>query len=100
MIKHIVMWRLKESAGGRSRDENALEIKKRLEALRDAVPGIRELEVGLNVKEAEAAADLVLVTAFDDAAALEAYQRHPAHQEVVAFVRTVVSERRVVDYEA
>ena len=31
--------------------------------------------------------------------ALDAYQLHPAHKEIVGFLKDVRSERRVVDYE-
>ena len=47
MIRHIVMWKLKESAEGASRAENAVRLKEKLEGCRNIVPGILHLEVGL-----------------------------------------------------
>ena len=44
MIRHIVMWKFKESEGA-TREQNALMLKEKLEACRDAVPGIVHLEV-------------------------------------------------------
>jgi hypothetical protein len=41
---------------------------------------------------------VVLCAEFDDLEDLSAYSNHPAHQEVVAFIRNLVSETRVVDY--
>jgi len=41
---------------------------------------------------------VALVSEFADVEALERYQVHPAHQEVAAFVRSVVAERSAVDY--
>ena len=35
----------------------------------------------------------------DDAAGLDAYQVHPAHQEVVGYVRSVAGGRSAVDFE-
>jgi len=99
MIKHIVMWRLKENAGGAAKVENARAMKARLEALPEAIPEIGRLEVGLNVKDSERAADVVLYSEFDSPADLAAYIQHPAHQEVVTFVREIAAETRVVDYE-
>ena len=99
MIKHIVMLRLKEEAGGIIKDENARALKKQLEALPHAIPEIQRLEVGLNIKDSERAADVVLYSEFDSPEALATYIQHPAHQEVVALVREIAGETRVVDYE-
>ena len=94
MIKHVVMWRLKEDAG-----TAAETLKAMLEALPASIPEIRALEVGLNCKDSEFAADVVLVSAFDSLDALAAYVVHPEHVKVGAFLKEIVSERRVVDYE-
>lgn len=99
MIKHVVMWRLKDDAGRNSKAENAKEMIRRLEALPAVITEIRRLDVGLNVKDSERAMDVVLVSEFDSPEALATYSRHPAHQEVVAFIREVAAETRVVDYE-
>lgn len=99
MLKHIVMWKLKDEAEGRSKKENALELKKRLEALKDPVPEVLELEVGLQFEPSEAAYDALLFSVFKDKAALETYQKHPEHQKVVEFVKKIILDRKVVDYE-
>ena len=44
--------------------------------------------------------DVVLYSEFPDPAALKFYAAHPLHQAVVAFIKEVISERYVVDYEA
>ncbi len=93
------MWRLEEKAGGAIKEENARAMKARLEALPAVIPEIRRLEVGLNIKDSERAADVVLYSEFDSPEALAAYSRHSAHMEVVAFVREIASETWVVDYE-
>ena len=99
MIKHVVMWRLKDSAAGGDKAGNAQTMKARLEALHAAIPVIRRLEVGLNAKDSERASDVVLYTEFDNGEDLAVYSQHPAHQEVVKFISAIVSETRVVDYE-
>lgn len=99
MVKHIVMWKLKESAEGHTKQENALELKKRLEDLKSKVPDLVELEVGLQGFTDATASDIVLYTTFRDKAGLDNYQKHPDHQKVIPFVRAVTDERRVVDYE-
>ncbi|MBA4358936.1 MAG: stress responsive protein [Desulfovibrio sp.] len=99
MIKHIVMWTLKDEAAGADKAENAAKMKALLEALRPLIPVIRELEVGLDVFAASPACEVVLYSVFASRADLDAYQAHPEHQKVVAFVKQVAASRSVVDYE-
>lgn len=99
MIKHIVMWRLKDSADGASKQENAKNLKNYLETLKDKIMEIRHIEVGINISGSDAASDVVLYSEFDSMEDLEAYQKHPEHQKIVSFVNEIRSERRVVDYE-
>ncbi len=100
MIRHIVMWRLKDSSAGSSRKANAEKLKKLLDALEGKIPEIRSLEAGINIDPSDTASDVVLISEFADAVALAAYQRHPEHVKVANFVKEVCSERRVVDYDA
>lgn len=99
MIKHVVAWRLLDSALGNDKSANARLLRSQLEALRGCVPGLQRLEVGLDFSATANSADVVLVTEFESRAALAAYQTHPAHMAVVAFASQIVSERRIVDYE-
>lgn len=98
VVKHIVFWRLKPTADGRSADANASEIKGRLEALNGRIPGLIRLEVGIDISRTEASADVALYSEFVDQAALEAYQVHPEHVAVAGFVAEVRDSRVVVDY--
>ncbi len=100
VVKHIVFWTLKESAQGRSARENALEMRRRLEALRGRIPGLIRLEVGIDFGRTESSADVALYAEFTDRASLEGYQTHPEHVEAVEFIRKVRETRAVVDYEA
>jgi quinol monooxygenase YgiN len=100
MIIHIVFWRLHErSANGRTKEENALEMNRRFEALAAVIPGLVRLTIGVDFAHTPDSADVALYSEFESRAALDAYQPHPAHQEIVAFLKDVRTERRVVDYE-
>ena len=99
MFKHIVMWRFVEGSNGKSKKEHSLWIKEHLEALVGVIPEIRSLEVGVNVCVAGTAYDAVLVSAFDDAEAMERYKVHPAHVEVAAYFKGITEGRAEVDYE-
>ena len=94
MIRHVVMWRMKED-----KKSEMEEMKKRLEALPGKIEQIRHLEVGINSKESPAAYDIVLISDFANEEELQSYAKHPLHQEVVSFINQVTAERAVVDYE-
>jgi hypothetical protein len=99
MIKHIVMWRLKDEAAGATKEENALKLKESLESLLDLVPSLIAAEVGINFNPSDAAFDVVLYSEFEDREGLKAYQNHPEHVKIVDFVGEIRSDRAVVDYE-
>ena len=100
MIKHVVMWKLHEEANGKTRKENAEEFKTRLEALVPVIQEIESMSVGIGYKDAEGPVfDMTLTTTHQDKEALQGYIDHPEHQEVVAFAKDIVADRRVVDYE-
>ena len=100
MIKHIVMWKLKDQAEGAGRAANAAKMKALLDGCRDIVPGIVEFEVALARPGLEATYDVVLYSVFADKAALDAYQDHPKHVAVKPFIGAVRLERQCMDYEA
>jgi len=100
MIKHIVMWKLKDQAEGAGRTANAAKMKALLDGCRDVVPGIVEFEVALAQPGLEATYDVVLYSVFADKAALDAYQDHPKHVAVKPFIGAVRLERQCMDYEA
>lgn len=98
MIKHIVMWKLKDYAEGLSKYENARHIKKMLEGLKGKIPEIHYIEVGINISESETAYDAALYSEFEDEKALETYQKHPEHLKISGYVKKVRESRVVVDY--
>jgi hypothetical protein len=99
MIKHIVLWKLKEYAEGAIKQENALKVKAMLEDMRGKIPGMLKLEVGLNFEGSDTASDISLYTEFKSREALDAYQIHPVHMKVKEFLPLVRKERHVIDYE-
>lgn len=99
MIKHIVVWKFKDSAHGNDRATNARLTREKLESLRGRIPGLLHIEVGLDFSATASSGDVVLVSEFESRAALATYQSHPLHQAVVPFVAEAALERRVVDYE-
>ncbi len=99
MIKHIVLWKLHDTVEGRTKQENAAQAKRQLEALTETISEINVLEVGHDFSKGDSSADLVLYSEFDSRDALQRYQDHPDHQAVAQFIGAIRSERRVIDYE-
>lgn len=98
MVGHIVTWKLKESAEGRSAAENAKIMKDMLGALPGLIPELRTLVVSADIFASAPETDVVLYTVFDSPEDLQTYQVHPEHKKCVTFVSAVAAERRVVDY--
>lgn len=97
MIKHIVMWNVKGDTD-ESRREAAEFVKSRFEGLTGQIPGMRHLEVGLDMSGADYACDVVLYTEFDSQEALQAYATHPAHTRVREELGDIRCARYQVDY--
>lgn len=100
MIKQIVIWRLKESANGKSKADNACLIKEKLEGLRGKIPGMLSVEVGVDFSDTGCSGDVVLYSEFESREALAAHHEHPEYQAVMPFVQGLRVERRTVAYEA
>ena len=92
MVKHIVLWNLTDPA---HKDENAAQMKEKLEGLVGVVPGLVSAQVGRGF----AGFDVALVSELTDREALAVYQDHPAHMEVKKFVHSVISERVSCDFD-
>lgn len=98
MIRHVVTWKL-ASEDAAERGSQAAEVARRLNALDGVVPQLRAISAGANTIYPESNWDVTLVADFDSVDDLEQYQVHPAHEEVVAYVRSVVASRVAVDFE-
>lgn len=99
MIKHIVLWKLKELAGGKSKVDNALTLKHELETLASKIAVIRKFEVGINFSTVQDAYDLALISEFATKEDLDTYQNHAEHQRVAGILKRLRETRIVVDYE-
>jgi quinol monooxygenase YgiN len=95
--RHVVMWRVR----GDSADErraNAKQVRDAFAAMAGCIPGMIQLEVGIDESGADYACDVVLVSEFDSAEALVAYAQHPAHLRARQAVGDLRITRHQVDY--
>ena len=98
MIKHIVMWKLKDEAHGNDKATNAKLIKEKLEALSGKIEGLLKIEVGIDFLGG-GNFDVALYSELRKKEDLEIYQNHPLHQAVLPFIREAVIDRKAVDFE-
>jgi len=75
-------------------------MKEKLEALKTKINEVTFLEVGICSYPKDLSYDIILITEFKNKNDLDIYQNHPEHVQVVEFVKEVVCERAVVDYNA
>ena len=99
MIKHIVMFKLKDFAEGASKSKNAKKVKDYLKSLKGKIPEIKSMEVGINCVESDSAYDVVLNSEFENKESVEEYQRHPEHLRVAELIKKIRDNIAVVDYE-
>ena len=95
MIVHIVMFKFKEE----NKAENIAKAKAMLEALVEKIEPLKLMEVGVDFNGSERAFDLSLYSTFETKEGLTEYAVHPAHLEVVAFIKEVTEASKVVNYE-
>ena len=93
MVKHIVLFKLKEKTA-----ENMEVAVSTLRGLDRKIESLRFIEVGVDFKESERSYDLVLTTHFNDRDGLSAYASHPTHLPVIETMRNLCSNSIVVDY--
>lgn len=92
MIRHIVMWKFRP--GTQAEQQQFLD---GLWSLQGVIPQLLRSEVAVNVGEGNY--DAVLVSEFQDLAALEAYKNDPRHKAVSALCKSIRTDRVAVDYE-
>lgn len=99
MVKHVILWQLKEEVQGEEKDAVKAGIKNGLEGLAGQIPGLIDIKVqteGL----ASSNADVMLDSTFVDEAALKTYASHPAHVNVAdTKVRPYTKTRVCMDFE-
>lgn len=97
MVKHIIIWKLKDSL--RDKDAKKRDIKEALEGLNGKISGLDSLKIITNGFPCSSG-DLMMDATFDSEQALNAYQKHFLHLEIAnKLVRPAVEVRMSYDYE-
>ena len=99
MIRHVVMWKFKNEAEGKTKEENLAIVRDRLYALLPIIPELKRMEIGFDLSHTDMSMDLMLLTEFDSVADMKIYAEHPEHLKVSSYVCRVIETRAVLDAE-
>lgn len=99
MIKHVILWNLKDEFDDSKKNEIKKGIKEGLESLSGKIPGLIDIKVIIDGLDS-CTADLMLDSTFESAEALKGYSVHPEHVAVAdEKVRPYTKTRACMDYE-
>ena len=98
MVRHVIVWTLKDEYSDSEKAEIKAGIKAGLEGLLGKIPGLVEIKVYTEGLESSSG-DAMLDSVFESAEALKEYSSNPAHVEVATTkVRPFVKVRSSYDY--
>ena len=99
MVKHIILWTLKEEFSAEEKEKIKVGIKEGLEGLAGQIPGLREIQVQMECMPSENV-DIMLDTKVERAEALQGYSVHPGNVAVAdGKVRPYTATRSGMDFE-
>ncbi len=94
MIRHIVLFRIKEEF-----KPEIPQLVKNFYTMKGKVEGLLDLEAGADILGSERSYDLALICTFENRAAFDAYQTHPAHMPVKKRMHEVREGSVACDFE-
>lgn len=99
MIKHVILWTLKNEYSEEEKAQIKRGIKQNLEGLSGKIPGLSEIKVNIDGLSSSNA-DLMLDSTFENVEALKNYAVHPEHVHVAdTYVRPFTATRSCLDFE-
>lgn len=99
MIKHVILWTLKNEYSAEEKAQIKRGIKQNLEGLSGKIPGLLEIKVNTDGL-ASSNADLMLDSSFENVEALKNYAVHPEHVHVAdTYVIPFTATRSCLDFE-
>lgn len=99
MIKHVILWQLKDEIQGEQKEQVLKNAKKALEGLNGKIEGL--VDIKLNIVPLESSnADMMLDSTFVSENALKGYQVHPDHVFAADnYIRPFTKARLCLDFE-
>ena len=99
MVKHVILWTLRDRYSGAEIEKIKKGIKEGLEGLKGQIPGMIDIKV-ITEPLPSSNCDVMLDSSFESEEALKGYSVHPAHVAVAnEQVRPFTASRTCMDYE-
>ncbi len=99
MIKHVILWQLKDELSEMDKAEVRKGIKDGLEGLKGKIPGLIDIKVQSDFLSTSNA-DVMLDSTFESEDALKGYAIHPEHVKVAdEKVRPYTKSRVCMDFQ-
>lgn len=99
MVKHMILWQLKDGLSQEEKQQIKAGIKQGLEGLQGKIPGLLDIHVQIDGL-GSSNADVLLDSTFVDEGALKGYAVHPEHVRVAdSQVRPYTKTRLCMDHE-
>lgn len=96
MIEHIVLIKFSPNTTTEQKEEL---IHRTLQS-KEKIPGILDIQQGINFSDRSKGYDMGLTVRFEDRESLENYLPHPAHQEILVYLKEIgVEDTIIVDFE-
>ncbi|MDH5541833.1 MAG: Dabb family protein [Nitrospinota bacterium] len=96
MIRHIVLFKMKEGSTGEEKEKLMAD----LAGLKDSTDGLMlECEVASDVASTPTSYDVALNSLFESMEMVASYQVHPAHVKVLEYIKKVCGAISKIDYE-
>lgn len=99
MFKKVVMWKIRAEGNGITRRKTAQTIKAKFDNLSEIIHVITNLEIGINTNLSEDCYNLVLISEFETHEDMIIFREHHEYQEITEFMKPLVVDRKVVEYE-
>lgn len=100
MLRHIVMYKFKAEAEGRTKAENLVIAAKLGEEMGRSIPQLRYFQCGIGSdNQVESNYDVTLICDLDDFDALAEYKKNPAHKAFGTHCHAVCESRAAIDFE-
>jgi hypothetical protein len=99
MIRHIVLFKLKDLGSEGLKQDALMKMKSRLEELPQKISLIRHCEIGIDFRKLEMSYDISLTMDFDNLNDLNTYTDHTDHKEFIRFNKEFSASKVSIDYE-
>ncbi len=98
MIRHIVLFKIKDFSSESERNEAVQNVLVTFRSLIGQIPQIRQYRVEADCVKGPSSLDVIIDSVFDSQEDLKSYQAHPAHLDAVELNRQWSEYKVVGDY--